>query len=524
MRKSAIALILFILAGCAQQVPLSGGPKDTYAPEIDSAKTFPSNGELNFTGNEIEMKFREYIKLNKPNDNIIITPQQITAPVITSKNKKLSIKFADELEENTTYTITFNGAVQDITERNDSVFQYVFSTGDYIDSLQVRGKVIDAFKNKGEKGLLVGLYPYETDVEFDSIPFNVKPTYLAQTDENGLFEMNYLKDGEYYIFALDDRNKDLLLQSNEKRAFLGKQTINLYESIDSLVLKSFMPEESGCEIEDTEFSFPGSLKVILSNPADTFNLRSTLDLLKEETGSKDSLIYWLDENPKSKMRFYTYLNGEVDTLKPIYKNIPDKIEDIKLKWTHNVKNGKLLPGENLQVHFSEPIGQIELSEIHAFDKDSIPVEIADIMTDVLDVNIPTFETATHEIIIDSGAVTSVYGRVNDKQIRILLDNHEPDYYAALILNIDTTFSDQVIVHLLDSKGVELREQAFSQKLTFEELLPGDYQLRLIFDVDANGKWSTGSLEEAIEPENVIYYSGLVNVKSKWEKEVDWNFK
>ncbi|MFT4601568.1 MAG: hypothetical protein ACI857_001749 [Arenicella sp.] len=524
MRKSTVVLILFILTGCAQQVPLSGGPKDTYAPAIDSAKTFPSNGQLNFTGNEIEMKFKEYIKLNKPNDNIIITPQQENAPEITSKNKKLSIKFADELKENTTYTITFNGAVQDITERNDSVFQYVFSTGDYIDSLKVSGKVIDAFKNKGEKGLLVGLYPYETDVEFDSIPFKVKPTYLAQTDENGLFEMNYLKDGEYYVFALDDRNKNLLLESNEKRAFLGKQTINLYESIDSLLLKSFLPKQSGCEIEDTEFSFPGSLKILLSNPADTFSLRSTLDLLKEETGSKDSLIYWLDQNPKSKMRFYTYLNGELDTLKPIYKNIPDKIEDVKLKWTHNVKKGKLLPEENLKIHFSEPLGQIELSGIHAFDKDSIQVEISDVGSEVLDLDVPTFGTRAHEVIIDSGAVTSVYGRINDKEIRILLDNHESDYYASLILNVDTLFLDQVIVHLLDSKGVKVREQDFNQKLTFDELLPGDYQLRLIFDVDANGEWSTGSLEDAIEPENVIYYSGLVNVKSKWEKEVDWNFK
>ena len=167
--------------------PLTGGPRDKNAPAIDSAKTTPYNGQINFSGNEIKMKFDEYIRLNKPNDNIIVLPQMEVAPTITAKNKKLSILFNEPLQENTTYTITFNGAVQDITEKNDSVFQYVFSTGDYIDSLSVRGVVKDAFTNKPVKGALVGLYPKDLEANFDSIPLKFRPTYLGQTNEGGRF-------------------------------------------------------------------------------------------------------------------------------------------------------------------------------------------------------------------------------------------------------------------------------------------------------------------------------------------------
>ena len=71
----------------------------------------------------------------------------------------MTIELNNELLPNTTYTISFNHAVQDITEKNDSIFQFVFSTGDYIDSLSVEGRATAAFTNIPEKGFLVALYP-----------------------------------------------------------------------------------------------------------------------------------------------------------------------------------------------------------------------------------------------------------------------------------------------------------------------------------------------------------------------------
>ena len=180
---------------CAQTSPLSGGPKDQFAPEIDSAKTHPYNGQTNFADDQVRMKFNEYIKLNKPNDNILIFPLMEEKPTIEAKNKRLTITFNEPLQEKTTYIITFNNAIQDITESNDSVFQYVFSTGNYIDSLQVFGSVRDAFTNQLQSEVLVALYPKDLEANFDSIPLKFKPTYLAQTNESGRFELNYLKDG-----------------------------------------------------------------------------------------------------------------------------------------------------------------------------------------------------------------------------------------------------------------------------------------------------------------------------------------
>ena len=64
---------------------------------------------------------------------------------------------------------------------------------------------------------------------------------------------------------------------------------------------------------------------------------------------------------------------------------------------------------------------------------------------------------------------------------------------------------------------------FAQKMTFLDIIPGDYQLRLIFDVDNNGEWTPGVLNEVKIPEEVIYYLETIKIKSKWEKEIDWIF-
>lgn len=522
LKQFSIAILILTLISCAQTSPLTGGEKDKHAPAIDSAKTSPSNGQLNFADDQIRMKFNEYIKLNNPSDNIIIIPSLNEKPTIEAKNKRLVISFNEELENNTTYSITFNNAIQDITENNDSVFQYVFSTGDYIDSLEVTGYVKDAFLNTPENEMLVALYPKDLAAEFDSIPLKFKPTYLAQTDKSGKFKLNYLKDGIYYVFAIKDRNKNLLYEQGESIAFIGEKEFNLTpEENPHFELRSFQEKTNKVYLEDLNFEFPGRVEIILSNPTDTFGITSNLSLVQEDTSVPDSMIFWLAEPPVPKMRFYVNVNGERDTIKPIYGKIPDKIEEVELKFQHNIKKGELLPKEHLSFLFSEPITKIHPEGVHFFDVDSNEVEVDSVTYNVREVTFGTFGTTAERIVIDSAAVSSYYGRINNEKIELSFRNHEEDYYGALIVTVDSVFSDPIVVHLINDQGALIRTASFEKKMTFEKLIPGNYQLRLIFDVDNNGEWTTGSLAEGRIPEKVIYNSEAIKVKSKWEKEIDW---
>lgn len=507
---------------CAQTTPLTGGPKDVWAPAIDSAKTYPANGQINFDGNEVSIKFNEYIRLNNPTENIIIIPQQTEAPTIMAKNKRLNIKFNEPLTENTTYTITFNNAIQDITEKNDSVFQFVFSTGNYIDSLQVFGSVKDAFTNQAAAEMLVGLYPKNVESNFDSIPFKYKPTYLSQTNDNGLFQLNYLKAGVYYLFAIKDKNKNLLYDKGEYIGFIAEKEFNLIPT-DTFIFDfgTFVEEDEEVYVEDVNFTFPGKLEVILSNPTDSFSVSSTMSLLEEKTAREDSLIFWLTENPQARMKFFTNLLGEKDTLKPIFKGTPDNVNEVKLTQTNNVVKGKLLPNENLKISFSEPILNVDLSGIHFYDIDSNELDLKEYNIDVRTIEFETEGSDAVRILIDSAAVSSVFGRVFSQSLALNFENHSADYYGSLIVSMDTTFSVPVIVHVLDDKKQIVASQPFQKKMVFEKLLPANYQLRLIFDVDDNGEWTPGSLSEGRIPEKVIYNTESIKVKSKWEKEIEW---
>ena len=46
--------------------------------------------------------------------------------------------------------------------------------------------------------------------------------------------------------------------------------------------------------------------------------------------------------------------------------------------------------------------------------------------------------------------------------------------------------------------------------------PGKYHVRLIKDDNKNGRWDGGDMKTKRQPEEVIYYPKLINMKANWE--------
>lgn len=522
---SLIILLGIIMASCAQINPLQGGEEDGFAPKIDSLGTKPYSGQTNFTGNEIVIKFNEFIALNNPSDNIVITPQLKNQPDIEVKNKKLTLTFNDTLLENTTYTVSFNHAVTDITEKNDSIFQFVFSTGDYIDSLSISGQVTDAFTNQPNEGFLVGLYSVEATTPFDSIPMNDQPIYIAQTNRNGQFKIDYLKEDDYYVFAIGDLNKNLKLEPAELRGFLLDAKIHVGLENEPISILTFPPAEAEAKLQTTNFTYPGKLEFIFNTEPDSFSVSTNIDLIQEKTDRSDSLIYWLKSNPTSKMNFIISLNNELDTIKPLYKNTPQGNTPVTLTITDNLLKEKLMPNEKLRLTFSEPIGEILPNGLHFYTKDSTEIDLPNYsIQNVRELVFDTIPEKTKLVKIDSGAVVSPFNHSTTADKWIKLETLTPDYFGVLLLNIDSVFAGPVFVDLLNEQNEVIQTLPYSQNMTFNDLIPGKYQLRLVFDENEDGNWSTGSLKEKRLPERVIYNKELINIKSRWEKEVDWILK
>jgi hypothetical protein len=250
-----------------------------------------------------------------------------------------------------------------------------------------------------------------------------------------------------------------------------------------------------------------------------------MELLKEDSGKSDSLIYWLEKSPATKMEFVLNYNGRVDTIKPLYKNFDAKNGRPDLSVESNITAGKLYPETDLKLTVSEPIDSINMNKIKFLDKDSNLVFIEQPTIKLKDVNFKTFENNTiRSMILDSAAITSIYGNVNSKELIFAFENHPVDFYGALVINVDTIFQTPVMLDVLDDKGELFLRQKLMTTQVFKQMIPGKYGLRLIFDTDNNGEWTTGSLSEKKLPEKTIIYQGFIEVKSRWEKEIDWNLK
>ncbi|MEK6616765.1 MAG: Ig-like domain-containing protein, partial [Bacteroidota bacterium] len=142
---------------CAQIVNPNGGPKDVSPPH--AVKYIPDSAKTNFSTKNIVIVFDEYIQLNDLQKQLVISPPMNIQPEIKVKGKSLLIELKDTLRKNTTYTFNFGNSIRDFTEANAlEDFQYVFSTGSFIDSLKLSGAVKNAFDLKTEKGILVMLY------------------------------------------------------------------------------------------------------------------------------------------------------------------------------------------------------------------------------------------------------------------------------------------------------------------------------------------------------------------------------
>jgi len=234
---------LFIAPGCAKVGSPTGGPKDITPPKIVESK--PGNYSTNFSSKRIEITFDEFVQLKNIYNELIISPPLKERPENKLKGKSLVVDLNNELKENTTYTLNFGNAIADNNEGNVLAnFEFVISTGDYVDSLSVTGKLVNAFNLKPEKDPVFIMLHENLK---DSAPYFEIPSYIGKTNKDGAFAINNIKADTFRIFALKDANLNLLFDANEKIAFVDSSFVispELIETTCYYLADSLLPADS----------------------------------------------------------------------------------------------------------------------------------------------------------------------------------------------------------------------------------------------------------------------------------------
>ncbi|WP_296316348.1 Ig-like domain-containing protein [Winogradskyella sp. UBA3174] len=527
IRTLSIFIFIIALVGCANRGTPSGGEIDIEPPFIE--KSTPENFSTNFQGEEIIIIFNEYIKIKDIRKQLIISPPMDTAPVIYpagGASKYVSIRIKDTLEANTTYAFNFGQSIVDNNEENPfSYFRYVFSTGTTIDSLSVKGIVVDALKQNPDTFVSVMLYEVDSTYS-DSIVYKDKPRYITNTlDSLTTFSIDNIKAGTYKLLALKDKNSNYLFnQKNDKIAFnegfitVPKDTTySLKMFSEDVNFKAIKPKQES----ETKIIFPyeGDYKdmriKILGDTPEDYNFRIT------KVQDKDTLNYWYRPNLEADSTLFVVTNKAYsDTLKHRYRKIkPDSLVLSK------VVSGSINFDEDFTLEANIPLKKIDTSKIKLTDSDTlrIPYKVEyDSISNRYKFPVKKEESQQYTFKIFPGAFTDFYDTENKDTLNFGFRTKRKSEYGNVRVNIRNAKFPMLVQLINKNGGVDYERYATESPIVdFTDVVPKLYRLRVVFDANANGKYDTGNYLLGLQPERVSYAKEMDEVRSNFDQIVEF---
>ncbi|MEO6488652.1 MAG: Ig-like domain-containing protein [Ferruginibacter sp.] len=442
-------LISFQL-GCAQISAPTGGAKDSLPPEL--VKANPAINTVNFQGNKINLTFNEYIEVQELQSNLIISPLQKNMPVITSNLRSVSIKFKDTLMPNTTYSVNFGNSIRDVHESNVlRNFIYVFSTGNMIDSLTIKGKIIVAETGQADSTIIAMLYRNLSDTGV----LKTRPDYIAKTDGKGNFTFNNLSGNDFMVYALRDGD--------------GGKTYN-----------------SKTEL----FAFNDSV-VSAKNDGAIF----LLAYAEQKTNNNKS---------------NNVLKTPADKKFRVTANMPDQTFDI------------LQP---LELNFNNPLKTFDPTLVELTDTNYKAVSKVTLNLDStrkkLTVNVTWQPGSQYYFILPKEAASDSAGNILPRSDTIRIKTKSLTDYGRVILRFTNIhLEDHPVIQFVQTDVVKYSYPITTTEWTNKQFPPGEYLIRILYDINNNGKWDPGNYSQKIQPERAISLEQPLSIKADWDNERD----
>ena len=528
--KGRLFIKLASMIACANPISPTGGPIDEQAPRIDTLKSTP-NYQTNFDQRSFELTFDEWVVLEDVLQQVVVSPPLDFEVTLKKRTVTFEVKAGDSLRANTTYTVNFGEAVKDLTEKNPAEdLRFVFSTGPFLDSLSISGRLLDVVERTPVEGAYFMLY----DNLADSVVRTQRPYYFGRTNKQGFFEINNLRAGTYKGFALKNSGASSYFYNNVG-AQIGFPDSLIVVNADTqpTINHHLFIEDKPLRFFNSDATTYGQVKMVFNQtpPVDlqiTIPDSVNLNFIETEV-DKDTFRLWYDKTDNTSWRFKIQKDTLVeDTITVRGLSIDDFLANARLQQVTNRGTASVKPGDPIEIRWNHPLNSIDSNYIFLF-KDSLllrpgKIEIDSIDFKLLRISYPFQQDSVYQLILDPGAIRDQYGLTNDStDVRLAVGNVED--YGTIILNFTN----------LDSTGTYLGELLQGNNLTdtfyiknqavfnYEKRLlrPGNYSLRLIVDRNNNQKWDTGSYAEKRQAE-LIYTKKLEQLRANWELEVDIN--
>lgn len=450
--------------GCANIIPPQGGPRDSIPPQLVKAE--PGDSALNFKGNKIVLTFDEFVEVPDFGASIIFSPTPNVNPFVEAKLKTVSIKLKDSLSPNTTYTINFGSSIKDFTEGNFlKDFTYTFSTGNYIDSLELSGKVLLAETGKLDTTMIVMLH---TSAD-DSVVVKEKPVYFSKLDGKGNFRFKNLPPKVFYLYALKDESNTKRYSSDKQMFAFADQPVAVKDNTDPVTLYAY---------------------VAVSAP---------------ETDNA----------------------GAAGAGKGIRINRKGVANDKSLKYSSNLSDGLQDLLNNFYLTMDQPLRNFDSTGLKLFtDSTYTPVADYSFSKDSSNKKIMLThkwkENTAYHLILDKDFAEDTIGNKLLETDTLHFTTRKLTDYGSLKLKLrNLDLAKNPVLQIIQGDRIIKSFTMNSIDLTQDLFLPGEYELRILFDTNKNGIWDPGDFfGKHLQPEIVMPVERKITVKSAWQNEFE----
>ena len=582
VERYVIMSTLFVLIGaCAKVSNPTGGPRDRTPPVI--LESVPEYGAKNFRGKSIIITFDEYVALDNINDKFMVSPPMKKKPRVFVRGKNVITEYDEALRDSTTYTFYFQDAIKDLNEGNViENYQFVLSTGSVIDSLSVTGNVYNAYDLETPEKTMVLLYRELADsFVVKHLPdyisrVDLKGYFRINNVKAGKYRLYSLKDGDnsknYNLpeeeFAFMNSPVEITPEKNfipvvkdtahVKKVVLKLKDPNTRKEIklqDTIVLQGEYPLILFAALKTNHYlnssGRPRKFQInyTLSLPPDTMDFRFKIpgfskdSYFIEKNREKDTITVWLtDSTLYSQSQIATIVDYPfTDTLGIVgYKEDTIQMRFITptVRKGSKVKKSPYAVETTLKANTLKPGQQILFTSPTPFrEPDTTRIEfylLADSVRHRLNYSLikdssnscryflkaDLKEDKKYLFIADSASFGNIY-KENADSAGYSFTVKKADSYSKLTLTIKNC-NTNCIIQLLNNqeKLVSEAKAKGDGKIQFPLLDAGDYRLRVIYDLNGDGKWTTGDFSKGRQPEPVSYYPREINLKTGWILDID----
>ena len=376
---------------------------------------------------------------------------------------------------------------------------------------------------------------YETEIVFDTIWKNIADTIdslssVRQIDTILTIQNAYVGPADLMLwFFKEDKQRHYFQRAYRDEPHIIKLQFSAPQ--DSLpLLRALPPSAMDSTRADSLWTDPWAYTLLQANP------------------TRDTLVYWLTDSiairQDSIFLEMTYLKSDslynlvpaTDTVLAIYRAPrmtqkakeaqEKKARERKLDLKSNAKD-KFEVYDTLCIVAAFPIDSIYTDSIRLYEKqDTLLIDkpFSLRQKDVMSFQIiaPLQQGKQYELHLDSAAVRDIYGVASDKKKFTLRLKTAEDYSTLLILL--PNYDPRIRLQLLSEKDQPVRELPAREEGTkFEYLTPKTYYLRLYFDLNGDGRWTTGDWITKRQPEPVYYFPAKLTLRANWDFEERFDY-